>query len=68
MSYRATESSCTLSPEERVEEAQRILTMVDEFQDMMTPNERDFVEKMDGAPVCSIKQLFYLRDIKDRYI
>ena len=49
-------------------EASRIVTMIEDSIDQMTPVERRFVESMgdDFAPV-SIKQLFWLRDLRDKY-
>jgi len=49
-------------------EASRIVDMIQDSTDQMTPVERRFVESMgdDFAPV-STKQLFWLRDLKDKY-
>lgn len=62
-------SSCTLDAGERRDEARRIFDMICDYMENMTPSERKFVESMgdDFAPV-SIKQLFWLRDIKDKYL
>lgn len=62
------DSSCTLTPSERRAEASRIVNRIQDCMDRMTPGERKFVESMgcDFAP-CSVKQLFYLRDLNDRY-
>jgi hypothetical protein len=61
-------SESSLTADERVAEAHRILGMLESDTDAMTPREREFVESMDGCRFCSIKQLFYLRDIKDKYL
>lgn len=61
-------SECTLTPDERVAEANRIVSrLANGCEDEMTPTERNFVSKMEGADYCSIKQLFWLRDINDKY-
>jgi hypothetical protein len=52
----------------RVNEARDICRMVEEFGDMMSQKERDFIEQMTDCDYCTTKQLFYLRDIKDRYL
>jgi len=62
------DSSCTLTPFERREEASRIVNRIQDCLDQMTPGERRFVESMgcDFAPV-SVKQLFWLRDLNEKY-
>lgn len=61
-------STCTLDDDERRAEADRICKIVEDETEQMTATELKFVEKMaDGGPV-SVKQLFWLRDIKDKYI
>jgi hypothetical protein len=61
-------SECTLNPEERAEEARRIVQMIAHVTEEMKQHEQDFVEKMDDCQFCSVKQLFWLRDLKDRYL
>lgn len=51
----------------RVEEARRICRMLEEFSDLMSPKELNMVEQMTDCDDCTTKQLFYLRDIKERY-
>lgn len=61
-------SECTLSPEERSEEADRIiqiLSLVD--PDFFTKTEERFISDMISSKTVSVKQLFWLRDIKDKY-
>jgi hypothetical protein len=54
---------------QRVEEAHRILKILaDVDSDGMTAKERDFVNQMQGCFECTTKQLFWLRDIKDKYL
>ena len=62
------DSSCTLTSFERRQEASRIVNRIQDCVDQMTPAERRFVESMgcDFAPV-SVKQLFWLRDLNEKY-
>jgi hypothetical protein len=74
MSYRATNESSTQTPQERCEEARRILNKVGlaDHVDEMTSAEQNFVSRLISdleiadVPV-SIKQLFWLRDLVDKY-
>ncbi len=60
-------SRSTLTADERRAEADRLTGIIGEFENRLTDTERQFVKKTrDGFPI-SVKQLFYLRDIKDRY-
>ena len=59
-------SECTLTPAERVEEAGRIIIMLEDCMDELSAKEVQFIEGLEGA--CSVKQLFWLRDIKDRML
>lgn len=59
-------SSCSLTPKERLEEAFRIIAILEPYMDQLAPNELKMVEGLEYA--CSVKQLFWLRDIKDKYI
>jgi len=60
-------SECTLTNDERVAEAQRITSRLANCEEDMTPKEREFVSQMDSAGYVSVKQLFWLRDISDKY-
>ena len=57
------------SHSERLAEAQRILTQqgLSDQLEQMTNKERTFVEGMAEATFCTPKQLFWLRDLKDKY-
>lgn len=72
MAYHPLANDTGGSDEDRRNEADRILKMLvdidPEFH--MTPSEQRFIEKMydDGAQPISPKQLFWLRDIKDKYL
>jgi len=59
-------SECTLSPAERLEEATRIVAMLEDYDDELKPNERSMIEGLERG--VSVKQLFWLRDIKERIL
>jgi hypothetical protein len=62
-------SECTLTDDERIAEAGRILKILnEETLGTFTPSEFNFITRMNDATSVSVKQLFYLRDIKDKYI
>ena len=75
MTYRATNESSELSASERFQEATKILAQMglENQTDRMTAKESKFVIEMvarcsmDDAPV-SVKQLWWLRDLKDKYL
>ena len=52
----------------RCNEAHTLCRMLEEFADEMTQKERGFYEQMTDCDSCSTKQLFWLRDIKERYL
>jgi hypothetical protein len=63
-------SECTLNDDERRAEADRIMEMygTGALGDVFTDSERRFLDQVgDGIPI-STKQLFWLRDIKDKYL
>lgn len=59
-------SECTLTPAERMEEATRIIFMLQDYYDELSEKEQAFIESLQTS--CSVKQLFWLRDIKDRVL
>ena len=60
-------SECTLTADERLAEAQRILTIIErEPEDHFSRREQDFIAQMNDATFISVKQLFWLRDLKDK--
>lgn len=62
-------SSCTLNADERREEATRIIAILCETDQELTTKETQFVEDVGSIDVpISVKQLFWLRDIKDKYL
>jgi len=54
--------------EDRVAEAHKIVSMLADLTEQMKLNEAAFVEQMDDCRSCSPKQLFWLRDLKDKYL
>lgn len=54
--------------EDRCAEAQNIVDMLASVQEELTPKEQSFVEQMDGCTVCSGRQIFWLRDIRDKHL
>jgi hypothetical protein len=52
----------------RITEAHTICRMLEEFYDQMNDKEKGFIEQMTDCDYCSVKQIFYLRDIKERYL
>jgi hypothetical protein len=62
-------SECTLTADERRAEMSRICTMLDDSIDQMQDNERRFITQMsDGYAPVSVKQIFWARDLKDKYL
>ena len=62
-------SECTLTADERLAEAQRILKILDsEPMDHFTQREQDFIGQMGDARFVSTKQLFWLRDLAQKCI
>jgi len=60
-------------PTKRTEEAWKLLQMID--RELLEPKELDFVSKLaenfkkyDKLTLVSKKQLYWLRDIKDKYL
>jgi hypothetical protein len=63
-------SECTLSDSERLAEADEIVAMLDADDVVMKLSEKEysFISKQRNSAYCSVKQLFWLRDIKDRVL
>lgn len=67
MSYLGNTTGGT--PDQRREEADRILKILAEHRGGMTESESKFVAQMrDNRPPVSTRQLFWLRDIKAKYM
>jgi hypothetical protein len=60
-------SECTLTQDERVAEKDRIIARLTEIRAEMTRAESDFVTRIANDNWVSVKQLFWLRDINDKY-
>ena len=61
-------SESTLTPNERRAEADLLVKMLSPFVGQMAYNERTFVDQMtDERKWVSVPQLFWLRDLADRY-
>ena len=54
------------TPDTRRVEADKLLKIIEVEQ--LTPKEAAFVEQMADSKFVSPKQLFWLRDIKDKYL
>ncbi len=68
MSYHDLSES-TLNAEQRAEERSRIVGMLLEVEHRMTNTEQSFVSDQRRATwPPSTKQLFWLRDLKDKYL
>ena len=52
----------------RINEARETVRMLEEFNDQMSQKEQEFVEQMTDCDYCTVKQIFWLRDIKDKYL
>lgn len=64
-------SQCTLTSEERRQEADELLDIINELARFtkLSDKEEAFVAQMDDPLAdVSVKQLFWLRDIKDKYL
>lgn len=57
------------SADDRLSEARRILKILESFSsDELTVSEAKFIEDISDAESVTTKQLFWLRDIKDKYL
>jgi hypothetical protein len=60
-------SGCSLSPDERRAEATRICDIIADDLDSYAPHEQKFIVDISSWDrTVSIKQLFWLRDLKDK--
>lgn len=66
MSYHDLSSS-SLTARERVEEKNRIMKMLDGI-DGFTPVEEKFIGQIENSDFVSVKQLFWLRDLTEKYL
>jgi len=72
MTYHPLSEDTGQTPERRLEESQKIVKMLfDELGDALggtSERESTFLCEMQGADSCSPKQLFWLRDLKEKYL
>jgi hypothetical protein len=68
VSYHPLSNDSGSDENRRIEEARTIVRMLEEVTEQMTQKERDFVEQMADCDYCTVKQVFWLRDIKDKYL
>jgi hypothetical protein len=61
-------SESTLTADERIAEAERIIGMFEGFEDQLRSNEISMMARVESTSSCSVKQLFWLRDIKERVL
>jgi hypothetical protein len=61
-------SQCSLTPDERLAEAERIIGMMEGYEGELRSNEISMMAQVESTSSCSVKQLFWLRDIKDRVL
>jgi len=62
-------SECTLNDEERREEAKRIIEMLAPWENNLSKQENGFIrDRLFHNCNVTVKQLFWLRDIKDRVL
>jgi hypothetical protein len=54
--------------DERRTEADRLLTMLEGYEVQMEPKELRFIEDVNDGRAVTPKMLFWLRDIKDKYL
>lgn len=67
MTYHDLTKESGSTADSRRAEADRLCTMIEDNLEQLTPTELSFLGQVqDGGPV-STKQLFWLRDIKDKY-
>jgi C4-type Zn-finger protein len=60
-------SECTLDADDREAEKNRIIARLETMLDELTRNEREFVVRIADESCVSVKQLFWLRDINNKY-
>ena len=69
MSYHPLANDTGGTAEDRRAEADRILKLFDNLGiEGMTAKEQEFIDDMDFGGEVTPKQLFWLRDIKDKYL
>ena len=67
MAYHPLTNDTGQTPERRREEANDLCRMMVDHVMSMTDKEQGFIESITDADWCSPKQLFWLRDLRDKY-
>ena len=67
MAYHPLSDDSAQTPERRREEADEHLGVLNEIADRMTEVEQTFIGDMFLRDYCSVKQLFWLRDLRTKY-
>lgn len=68
MAYHALSNDSGSDEQARIVEARKIVSMLEDYTEQMTPKERGFLEQISESESCSVKQIFWLRDIKEKYL
>jgi hypothetical protein len=69
MAYHPLANDTGGTADDRRSEADRLVKIIEEAApDTMTQTEIEFVDRMSHGGTVSTKQLFWLRDIKDKYL
>ena len=69
MSYHPlNEDTGHVTMQDRVEEVMRLVAMLVPYRSEMTIKEEHFLIDMSTAHTCTPNQLFWLRDMKDKYL
>lgn len=68
MAYHPMSNDTGGTADDRRAEADRILIMLEPVAYMLTDKETEFVDRSSLGGSVSPKQLFWLRDIKDKYL
>ncbi len=67
MTYHPLANDTGQTPERRREEANDLCKLLAEHTEEMNVKEQEFIESITDATYCSPKQLFWLRDLRDKY-
>jgi hypothetical protein len=67
MAYHPLAQDTAQTPERRREEAEQLLSLLQPHYNEMMNHEQKFWSDMQQTSLCSPKQLFWLRDLRDKY-
>lgn len=68
MAYHVLSNDSGSDGQARIVEARKIVSMLEDYTEHMTSKERGFLEQISESESCSVKQIFWLRDIKEKYL